>query len=129
MRCASCQKLAIVDSQSKPPVFPDFVKLEYCIYDSVRELDESAAKGCELCRIWRCHLIYGAGDLSPEELLQSGPVIIRKANKGGWILSGEIELSFEEQNIRQNDDYNYDQGIRALLLVPVFSLPGISPGL
>lgn len=86
-----------------PPSFLTCVKWEHILYDSVLELEQSAVSGCELCRLWRRYLIYGFGELS-EELLESRPVIVRKANKGGWILSGKLEISFEEQNLGSCDE-------------------------
>lgn len=104
MRCGPCTALGTVDAGSRPAALLEIVKWERKIYGPVLELEQSADKGCELCRLWRAYLIYGSEHVAPEETRNSSPVTIRKANKGGWILSGTLEVSFEERSITGNDD-------------------------
>lgn len=97
MRCSSCNAIALLDSKSLPATFPNFIKWEESLYDSFESLDASAAKGCELCRLWRSYLIYGAAasGVPIEVSATRNPIIIKKTNTGGWISCGQTEVSFQ----------------------------------
>ncbi|OCK85850.1 HET-domain-containing protein [Lepidopterella palustris CBS 459.81] len=103
MRCLKCKAIALLDSSCKPAVFPQFVKWEEILHNTFEDLDLSAGRGCELCRIWRRYLIYGA-TADPESLVTGRtPVHIKKTNRGGWISCGEIEIAFDEDKLNKDD--------------------------
>ena len=104
MRCSSCNAIALLDSKSLPVTFPNFIKWEKSLYDSFEGLDASAAEGCELCRLWRSYLVYGAAASGVPIKLSAtrNPIIIKKSNTGGWISCGKTEVSFQERSIHND---------------------------
>ena len=104
MRCSSCNAIALLDSKSLPVTFPNFIKWEESLYDSFESLDASAAEGCELCRLWRSYLVYGAAasGVPIEVSATRNPIIIKKSNTGGWISCGKTEVSFQERSIHND---------------------------
>jgi len=89
-RCENCSSLSIPLREK-----PEGVHFETKIKDTFEELEESAANGCDLCRLFRHDLLCGATDIS-ELCTHNKPVYFdsdfHSRSAGYYLRCGETEV-------------------------------------